>query len=94
VVPLGLVHELHPSLAIELTQAHLPAATQVIELMRTSDDERVTFMCADALIRRGAGPVRDHSAEDDQTSRINLDALSADERKALVSLLRRALGAN
>jgi hypothetical protein len=68
------------------------AVARQIELMRSSD-ERVAFMATDAIIKRGAGPVRDHSAEDDAVSRINLDALSADERKALVLLLRRALGA-
>jgi hypothetical protein len=68
------------------------AVARQIELMR-SDDERVAFMATDAIIRRGAGPIRDHSDEDAAVSRINLDSLSADERKALVSLLRRALGA-
>ena len=67
------------------------AVARQIELMR-SDDERVAFMATEAVIRRGAGPVRDHSAEDGAVSRINLDSLSADERRMLVSLLRRALG--
>jgi hypothetical protein len=56
-------------------------------------DSRVAFMATEAVLRRGAGVPRDHSAEDDAVSRVNLDALSAEERQMLVRLLRRALGA-
>jgi hypothetical protein len=69
------------------------AANIQVQLMR-DPDSRVAFMATEAVLRRGAGTPRDHSAEDDATQRINLDSLSAGERRMLVTLLRRALGAN
>lgn len=67
------------------------AVRRLIELLGSSD-ERVAMMSADILIKRGAGPIRDHSAEDDAAKRVSLDALSPQDRLLLVKLLRQALG--
>jgi hypothetical protein len=72
-------------------QATEEAARIQVQLMR-DPDSRVAYMATEAVLKRGAGTPRDHSAEDDAATRVDLNALSADERKTLVTLLRRALG--
>jgi len=71
---------------------HTPEAIQrQIQLMRESDDDRVVMIAAQAIIDRGAGKIRDHSAEK-EGGKIDLSALSADERNAMVELLKKAMG--
>jgi hypothetical protein len=80
------------TLARQMCAGATPKAVEKqIELLE-SQDERIVLMASQAIIERGAGKVRDHSAEEQQTSRVNLDALTADDRKALALLLRKALG--
>jgi hypothetical protein len=67
------------------------AARKQVELM-SDPDSRVAFMATEAVLRRGAGAPRDHSAEDDAASRIDISGLSAEERAMLAQLLQRALG--
>jgi hypothetical protein len=47
-------------------------------------------MATEAVLNRGAGKTRDHSNE--QTNRVDLSVLSAEEREALAALLRKAMG--
>jgi len=72
-------------------KATAEAARKQVELM-DSDDERVAFMATEAVLNRGAGKPRDHSNEDDAAQRIDISALSGDERASLAVLLRKALG--
>ena len=58
--------------------------------MRTCDDPRVVTIVTQAIIDRGAGKPRDHSNE--QTNRVDLSALTPDERQLMASLLRKAMG--
>ncbi len=51
-----------------------------------SDDERV------AIINRGIGKPRDHSAEESVKSQVDLSALSDDQRATLALLLSKVLG--
>ncbi len=67
------------------------AARRQVELMSDSDT-RVAFMATEAVLRRGAGVPRDHSAEDQAASRIDLSGLSHEDQAALAQLLQRALG--
>jgi hypothetical protein len=69
----------------------LEAAEKQIRLMRESTDDRVIFMVTEAIMSRGIGKPRDHSNEDSRR-RIDLSALSADERETMLALLRKALG--
>jgi hypothetical protein len=55
-------------------------------------DSRVALMAAAAVLNRGAGKPRDHSAEDRRDLQADLSALSSDERKTLARLLATALG--
>lgn len=66
-------------------------AKVLIELMEKSDDERVRYMCAMAVIERGIGKPRDHSQEDQARSIINLDGLSDEERMLLAKLLLKTM---
>jgi hypothetical protein len=70
-------------------EASPAAARKQVELM-SSDDDRVVFMATEAVLNRGAGKPRDHSNE--QTNRVDLSVLSAEEREALAALLRKAMG--
>jgi hypothetical protein len=69
-----------------------PAAIKrQIELMK-SDDERVAFMACEAILNRGIGKPRDHSAEESAKSQVDLSALSDDERASLAMMLSKVLG--
>jgi hypothetical protein len=48
-------------------------------------------MATEAVLNRGAGKPRDHSNEQG-TERINLSALSIEERETMARLLAKALG--
>jgi len=61
-----------------------------LELMR-SDDERVAFMATEAILNRGIGKPRDHSAEDQARTIVNLDNLTDDERALLAKLMGKVL---
>jgi hypothetical protein len=67
------------------------AARKQVELM-SDPDGRVAFMATEAVLRRGAGLPRDHSAEDEARNRINIKALSSEEQALLAKLLQEALG--
>jgi hypothetical protein len=71
-------------------EASPEAARKQVELM-SSDDHRVVFMATEAVLNRGAGKPRDHSNEQDR-GRIDLSALTPDERQLMASLLRKAMG--
>jgi hypothetical protein len=66
------------------------AARKQVELMG-SDDHRVVFMATEAVLNRGAGKPRDHSNEQGP-GRIDLSALSPEERQAIAKLLMRQWG--
>jgi hypothetical protein len=70
-------------------EASPEAARKQVELM-SSDDHRVVFMATEAVLNRGAGKPRDHSNEN--PTKIDLSALSPDEVKAMVPLLKKAMG--
>jgi hypothetical protein len=72
-------------------QASPAAARKQVELM-SDPDSRVAFMATEAVLRRGAGVPRDHSAEDDATARIDLASMSSEDRVTLARLLQKALG--
>ena len=57
----------------------------------SSDDHRVVFMATEAVLNRGAGKPRDHSNEQGP-GRIDLSALTPEERQAMAKLLMKALG--
>jgi hypothetical protein len=71
-------------------EASAEAARKQVELM-ASDDERVAFMAAEAVLNRGAGRRRDHSDEDTHR-RVDLSVLSHEERATLAGMLSRVLG--
>ena len=78
-------------LARRICAAHTEEAVKrQLELMR-SDDERVAFMATEAILNRGIGKPRDHSAEDQARTIVNLDNLSDDERALLAKLMGRVL---
>lgn len=60
--------------------------------MRTCDDPRVVTIVTQAIIDRGAGKIRDHHSDEQQAGRIDLSALSQQERQSLAKLLMRAMG--
>ena len=70
-------------------EASPEAARKQVELM-SSDDHRVVFMATEAILNRGAGKPRDHSNE--QGGKIDLSALSVEERAAMAKLLAKAMG--
>ena len=72
-------------------QASGDAARRQVELM-ASEDERVALMATEAVLNRGAGKPRDHSAEERRDVQADLSALSHDERTTLARLLATALG--
>ena len=72
-------------------EASPEAARKQVALMN-DPDSRVVFMATEAVLNRGAGKPRDHSNE--QTNRVDLSVLSAEEREALAALLRKAMGLN
>jgi len=47
-------------------------------------------MVTEAIMNRGIGKPRDHSTE--TGGRIDLSALTADERQAMIGLLKKAMG--
>jgi hypothetical protein len=67
----------------------LAAAQHLIDLM-TDTDSRVAIVAIKEVLDRGIGKPRDHSNE--QGGKIDLSALSADERNAMVELLKKAMG--
>lgn len=67
------------------------AARKQVELIN-DPDSRVAFMACQAILERGAGKPRDHSAEDGQPSTIDLSKLTPEERAAFGAILRKVLG--
>ncbi len=65
------------------------AVKRLFELM-ASDDERVSFMAVTAVLERGIGKPRDHSNE--PPSRIDLSALTPEERQMMARLLQKVMG--
>ena len=65
------------------------ATKRLFELME-SDDQRVAFLAIKEIYDRGIGKPREHN--DDQGGRIDLSALSPDERQAMVEMLKKAMG--
>ena len=65
------------------------AAQKLIKLMDDTDS-RVAIVAIKEVLDRGIGKPRDHSNE--QGGKIDLSALSADERNAMVELLKKAMG--
>src|SRR5271166_584473 len=70
----------------------LEATKRLFELMH-DDNSRVSLMAVTTILDRGIGKPRDHSDEDNALSRLNLAALSGDEQRQLINLLRRVMGA-
>ncbi len=68
------------------------AIERLIDLMRNGRDERVVYMAVMALLERGVGKVKDHSADDQQLSRIDLTKLSLADQELMAGMLRRILG--
>ncbi len=69
-----------------------PEAARKQVVLMNSEDERVALMATEAVLNRGAGRPRDHSAEPDQNFRADLSALTPDERATLAHLLAKVLG--
>lgn len=65
-------------------------ATRVLFELLDSDDDRVRFMAVKEIYDRGIGKPRDHSNE--QGGKIDLSALSPEERASMVELLKKAMG--
>ncbi len=68
------------------------AIERLIDLMRNGRDERVVYMAVMALLERGVGKVKDHSADDQAVSRIDLTKLSLADQELMAGMLRRILG--
>lgn len=66
----------------------LRAAQRLVELIEDQDG-RIAYMACMAVLERGIGKPREHAEE---PARVDLTALSDDERKAMAALLRKALG--
>jgi hypothetical protein len=66
-----------------------PEATRKLIELIGSDDQRVAFMAIKEVLERGIGKVRDHSNE--QQNRIDLSALSDEERAAMLTMLKKAM---
>ncbi len=58
--------------------------------MEKSTADRVIFMVTEAIMNRGIGKPRDHSG--DERPKIDLSALSPEDRVGLAKLLGKALG--
>ena len=67
----------------------IPATHKLIALL-DSDDDRVVFMAIKEIYDRGIGKPRDHSNE--TGGRIDLSALTAEERAAMVAMLQKSMG--
>lgn len=87
--PLGVRRAEYERVRAVCADASMRAVERQLELME-SDDERVALMATEAILNRGVGKPRDHSA--DQPTTVDLSALSTEERLSLVELLRRAMG--
>jgi hypothetical protein len=69
----------------------MDATRTLLQLMDDQDaDQRVRYMAAMAIIERGIGKPRDHSA--DGESVMDLTKLSEGERRTLLELMSRVLG--
>ena len=68
-----------------------PEAARIQVLLMNDDDSRVRFVATEAVLNRGAGKPRDHSA-DETGPRIDLSGLTEEELQSLGQLLRKALG--
>jgi hypothetical protein len=89
--PAGLITTAYHEARAICAEATPKAARKQVELIGSAD-ERVAFMATEAVLNRGAGRPRDHSDEDKQRQRVDLSALSPDERASLAALLVKALG--
>jgi len=67
----------------------IEGAKQLIALMHDTDT-RVAIVAIKEVLDRGIGKPRDHSNE--QGGKIDLSALSAEEREAMAKLLAKAMG--
>lgn len=85
--PASMYHQARKICALHTEEA----IARQIQLMRESTDDRVVTIVTQAIIDRGAGKIRDHSNEQEQ-SRLDLSALSMEQRAALAELLLKAMG--
>jgi hypothetical protein len=67
------------------------AIQRQIEMM-DDKDSRVAMIATEAVLNRGIGKPRDHSAEDQQQRHVDLSQLTVEERRVLARLLSVALG--
>jgi hypothetical protein len=88
--PTGMQGHDEYKMARGICAAHtVEAINKQLELM-SSQDERVAFMATEAILKRGIGAPRDHSG--DKPMRVDLTALSDDQRKSLAEMLRLMFG--
>lgn len=85
-VDLSAYHE-----ARRICAANSPEAARIQVQLMNDDDSRVRLMATEAVLNRGVGKPRDHTA-DDRNQRVSLAALTPDELTSLATLLKRALG--
>jgi hypothetical protein len=71
-------------------EASPEAVRKPVELM-SSEDERLAFMATEAVLNRGAGRPRDHSADGARQALVDLSALTPEQRETLAELLMKAL---
>ena len=67
----------------------LKAILKQVELI-DDPDPRIAFLATEAVLKRGVGVARDHSNE--KPMRVDLSALSEDQRKSLAEMLRLMFG--
>jgi hypothetical protein len=70
----------------------LEATQTLIDLMHEDVDDRVRYMAAIAVLERGVGKPRDHSAEESAMARVDLSRISESDQELLVRLLKRVMG--
>lgn len=88
--PGGMINSKHEyNEAKRICAAHTVEAIQKqLELMR-SDDPRVAFIATEAILNRGIGKPKEN---DESPVRLDLAALSDDDRATLALLLRKLFG--
>lgn len=89
--PNGLLNtETEYHAARRLCAEHSLAAVQKQIDMMDHEDKRIAFLATEAILKRGIGAPRDHSG--DKPMRVDLTALSEDQRKSLAEMLRLMFG--
>jgi hypothetical protein len=89
--PRGLLNvetEYHAARAL-CAENTLKAVQIQLDLME-HPDKRIAFLATEAILKRGIGAPRDHSG--DKPMRVDLTALSDDQRKSLAEMLRLMFG--